>query len=115
MLITVSSFFFFFFCKPGRGEKLTGSKVEECHAKDGGEICSGEEEGTHEGEGFHRGAVPFARVGNPPLLTRNLQVQPRFALRHDVVQLLASQNHQAKTVRGGVRDEETTYRFSLNL
>lgn len=65
--------------------RLTFLKVEECHAEDGSEVRPGEEERSHEGDGLHGCAVSFTGVCDAALFSGNFEVEPCFALRHDVV------------------------------
>lgn len=68
-------------------EKRTFLEIKKRHAEDGREIRAGQKERPHERDGLHGGAVAFAGVGDAALLSGDFEIQPRFALRHDVVQL----------------------------
>lgn len=69
----------------GVGARL---EVEKCHAEDGGEVRAGEEEGAHEGDCLHGGAVALACVGDAALLSGDFEVESGLSLGDDVVQLV---------------------------
>lgn len=72
------------------GDDRVGARleVEKGHAEDGGEVRAGEEEGAHEGDCLHGGAVALACVCDAALLSGDFEVESRFSLRDDVVQLV---------------------------
>lgn len=66
----------------GVGARL---EVEKGHAEDGGEVRSRQEEGSHEGDCLHGGAVALACVRDAALLSSNFEVKSGLSLRDDVV------------------------------
>lgn len=65
-----------------------GLEVEKRHAEDGGEVRAGKEEGAHEGDCLHGGAVALACVCDAALLSGDFEVESGLSLRDDVVQLV---------------------------